>query len=170
MEMASQNAKNRHLPRTIDESPRVSSDDESKESDPVHTPEEEAKTAVSVYQTIDHFVIPLDIKTCLYCKKTACARVAVRIFIPGRNSFGRRNHYAHRQNRAIVPVCKQFFNEIVDAEYSELEETLPGKSVRQYIMLCSAGNCFRKYYLLTPKAIRYYCHLKYTRLSHRFDN
>lgn len=121
------------------------------------------------FQTRDRFLVPLDTRGCFFCDEKQCARVFVRVFIPGTNSRGTRNHYDHPQNGAILPICKAFFTQLQDACHSNLSaETEEGRT-RPYIILACAGLVFQKYYLPDAPCTRYFHHIKRVRLSHRFD-
>lgn len=117
----------------------------------------------------DRFLVPLDAKGCFYCEQKECARVFVRVFIPGTNSRGIRNHYDHPQNKAILPICKSFFDQLQSASCSGLPADTERGRTRPYIILANAGVVFQKYYLPTVRCTRYFYHIKRVRLAHRFE-
>ena len=139
-------------------------DDDSLESD-----SQQAENTLSQFLALDRFLVPLDAKACSYCEEKECARVSVRIFIPGTNSRRVRNHYNHPQNKAIIPVCKLFFDRLQNSYHSTLSPQTEEGKTRAFIILATAGFVFQKYYLVTPHCVRYFYHVKRTRLSHRFD-
>ena len=139
------------------------------EEDSQQVEENPAEGSLAHFLARDRFLVPLDAQECSFCEQKECARVSVRVFIPGTNSRGVRNHYDHPQNKAILPVCKEFFDQLQNASYSQLSSSTDEGSTRPFVILATAGFVFQKYYLVTRRCVNYFYHVKRTRLSHRFD-
>lgn len=92
--------------------------------------------------------------------------MAVRFFFPG-YVRGERNFYDHRQNEAVVPVCRSFVTLLENADFSSRSSKTSDGRVRPYCMLAFAGNVFQKYYLGSSKSIEYFRHVRTTRFRGR---
>lgn len=128
---------------------------------------EQKDDSLSLFRSHDNFLVPVDPTKCTFCREEKCERLPVRFFFPGTNSRGERNYYEHRQNEAIMPVCRGFITLLENAEFSSLSSETSEGRVRPYCMLAFAGNVFQKYYLGSSTSIEYFRHLRRTRLTSR---
>ena len=118
---------------------------------------------------LERYFVPLDRKKCMYCRSECFDRVLVNVFIPGTNSKGVKNTWKHPQNNAVIPLCKHFFDKLVNAGKQSELETAEGELVTQYIMVRLAGVMFQKYWLVDNAMINYFRHVKKIRLSMKFS-